>query len=183
MNAPDQHLPTPTLADIEAGCRAMGAARDKLRAIVEAMQGEINRTTDRYRRRLQDAIDDVSNEHERLLAQVQAAPKLFVKPRSAQFHGVKCGWQKGKGGIEYGDEARVCQLIERHLPRQADSLIKTTRKPIAGAIAGLDVRDLKRIGCTVKNAGDAAFVKPVDSELDKTVKRLIDDATREEGES
>ena len=40
---------------------------------------------------------------------------------------------------------------------------------------------LKRLGVTLSDAEDEAFVKPVDSELDRIVKTLVDDAIREEG--
>lgn len=178
MNAPETKL-APGLADIEAACKTMAESRDKLRAIVQSMQDEITRSTERYRSRLRRAIDEVANGHAQVLDLVSSAPGLFKKPRSVQFHGVKCGWQKGKGGIAWSDDERVCELVERHFPDQLEALVKTTRKPVAAALAALDVRDLKRLGCSVTDAGDAAFVKPIDTELDKLVKRLIDDATQE----
>lgn len=178
MNAPNDRAAS--LADIEAACKRLGDAREHLRGIVARMQAEVTETTTHYRRDLQAAIDRVANEHEGVLALVSAAPALFRKPRSAQWHGVKCGWQKGKGAVSWDDDERVCGLIERHLPDQAETLIRMTRKPVAAALANLDGRELRRLGVSLVDAGDAPFVKPVDSELDRTVKRLVEDATQPE---
>lgn len=177
MNARETPI---TLAGIEAACKVLGEAREALRETVARMQAEIAETTEHYRERLRSQIDTIANHHAQLLAQVESAPGLFKRPRSVQFHGVKAGWQKGKGGVDWDDDLAVCERIERLLPELADTLIKTTKKPIAAALGQLEVKDLKRIGCSVTDAGDAPFVKPVDSELDKLVKRLIEDATAEE---
>lgn len=179
MNAP--HAAALSLREIEDACKALGDAREQLREVVARMQAEIAETTNHFRPGLQAAIDAVANRHAVVMGLVQSAPQLFRKPRSAQFHGVKCGWQKGKGSVTWSDDERVCVLIERHLPDQVETLIRTSRMPVAAALASLDGRDLKKLGCSVTNADDAPFVKPVDSELDRIVKRLVDDATQEEG--
>ncbi|MCB1908117.1 MAG: hypothetical protein KDH15_12145 [Rhodocyclaceae bacterium] len=178
----NDRAPTETsLATIEAACRDLGHARDQLRQTVDAMQGDIRRAQERYRRQLQRQIDAIANAHDAALSLVREAPGLFEKPRSVQFHGVKCGYQKGRGKVEWDDDERVAQRVAKYLPGEMGALIKTTRKPIASALAQQPAAMLKRLGVTLSDAEDEAFVKPVDSELDRIVKTLVDDAIREEG--
>ncbi|HOC56633.1 MAG TPA: hypothetical protein PKI20_13505 [Verrucomicrobiota bacterium] len=108
---------------------------------------------------------------------VDQARHLFVQPRTVIFHGMKVGLQKGRGGIEWDDEAKVIQLIQKHFSAaQAELLIKTTRKPIKKAIEDLDIADLKKIGCRIVETGDAVIINPVDSQVDKLVNALLKDA-------
>jgi hypothetical protein len=63
---------------------------------------------------------------------------------------------------------------------QDDLLIKITKKPIAKALADLDVSDLKRIGCRVEATGDIVVIASTDSEVDKLVKALLADEVETE---
>jgi hypothetical protein len=91
--------------------------------------------------------------------------------------GVKLGYQKAKGTLDYDDAEAVCARIRKHLPEQADVLIATRETPVKTALAQLPAADLKRIGVTLSDAGDQIVVKPVDSEVDKMVDALLKDAT------
>ena len=185
MNAPITTLGPiePTLSTIEDACRKLGAARDDLRGTVELLQADIKRAQDRYRRELQRRIDAVANAHAIALELVQAAPSLFAKPRSYQWHGVKVGYQKGRGKIEVANEDKFPDRVDQYCPGERAALVKTTHKPVLAALANLDAKLLKRLGVTITDADDEAFVKAVDSELDKLVKALVDAATEEAQEA
>ena len=43
--------------------------------------------------------------------------------------------------------------------------------------------ELKKVGCTVVDAGDAVVIKPTDSEVDKLVDTLLKGATETEAEA
>lgn len=107
---------------------------------------------------------------------VQATPAAFAKPRTRVFNGVKVGFQKGKGVLNIPDVAAVLARIKKHLPEQADLLIATKETPVKDALAQLGGADLKKLGITIKDAGDQVVVKPVDSEVDKMVDALLKDA-------
>ena len=96
------------------------------------------------------------------------------------FHGVRIGFMKGKGKIEWDDGEQVVKLIKKHFPAQADALIATTEKPVKAALQQLAAADLKRLGITVEESGEVIFVKPVDGEIEKLVDALLEDATAEE---
>lgn len=112
-----------------------------------------------------------------LRALIEANPDCFTKPKTQVFSGVKVGYQKGKGAISFDDADAVVARIKKHLPDQADVLIKLKETPVKDALAQLSALDLKKIGVTVSQAGDQVVIKPVDSEVDKMVDALLKDAT------
>ncbi len=69
--------------------------------------------------------------------------------------------------------------IKKHLPEQADVLIKLKETPVKDALAQLSAAELKKLGVTVSEAGDQVVVKPVDSEVDKMVDALMKEAGEE----
>lgn len=168
---------TITLADIEGRARKFADARDKLCGIV----ADLNHGMDALKREampaLKKAIGAAAEHHDQLKGMIEAAPELFVKPRTVVFHGIKLGYLKGKGGIVWDDADAVVLAIQKHLPEQAEQLIRWTGKPLKEAINQLDVASLKKIGCRVVDTGDEVFIKPVDSAVDKMVDALMKDAT------
>lgn len=92
---------------------------------------------------------------------------------------MKVGYQKGKGTISFEDADSVVARIKKHLPDQADVLIKLKETPVKDALAQLSAADLKKIGVTVSEAGDQVVIKPVDSEVDKMVDALLKDVGEE----
>lgn len=117
-----------------------------------------------------------------LRALVADNPDLFRKPKTQVIAGVKVGYAKGKGQISFDDADAVVARIKKHLPDQADVLIKTAEKPVKDALAQLAAADLKKIGVSVSEAGDQVVVRPVDSEVDKLVDALLKEAAGEDGE-
>lgn len=126
-------------------------------------------------------VERASNAEAELRAAIAAVPELFERPRSRILHGIRVGFQKGKGKIEFADPDRVVALIRKHMPDSFDVLVKTTEKPIKDALAGLTAAELKKLGVTVEEAGDRPLIKPADSEVDRLVAALLD-AASEDGE-
>lgn len=96
------------------------------------------------------------------------------------FHGIKVGFQKEKGKIEWDDVDQVVKLIKKHFPEQADVLIATSEKPVKDALNNLSAAELKKIGVNITSDGDVAFIRPTDSEVDKMVTALLKAATQDE---
>ena len=129
-----------------------------------------------YRRRLpaiRTALAAAVDAQAALAGVIGQHPHLFEQPRTMTLHGVKFGFRKSTGSIEWDDDAQVIKLIRKHLPDQADVLIHTEEAPVVAAINELDVKTLRMIGCTVEEAGDAVFVKTTDSELRRLLKRIL----------
>jgi hypothetical protein len=89
------------------------------------------------------------------------------------LHGVRVGFAKGKGRIEYEDADKVVALIDKKLPELADELVRTERKPLKSALERLTVQQLRAIGCTVEEAGDRVVVRAEDTDIDRLVTALL----------
>lgn len=173
--------PANSLGSIEALTNKYAKARQALADAVTELNQKIEALKRQHLSHLKSLVADAADAHATLSHAVQSSPSLFEKPKTQTFAGIKVGFRKGTGGIDWDDDAKVVALIEKHFPKaQAELLIKTTKKPIAKALADLDVADLKRIGCRVESTGEVVFIKPTDSAVDKIVNALLKEAT--EGE-
>jgi len=166
----------PSLGDIETLAKTYSEAHTKLADEVRVVEEEMARVKRQHLARLRRLVDTAANARERLAAAVAEAPGCFESPRTMTFHGVKCGFQKGKGKLEYPDGGKVCDLIRKHFPDREDALIKTNEAPVKVALNQLSAAELRRIGVTVIEAGDEVVVRVTDSEIDKLVDALLKDA-------
>lgn len=168
-----------TMNDIQARTKAFADARSKLAELVTVLNDGLEQLKRDSLPGIRRAIERAAEKHAELKALLDDSADLFVKPRTVVLHGVKVGFEKGKGRIEFEDAAQVIKLIRRHLPDQADVLIATKELPVKTALAQLSVKELKAIGCTVDDAGDVVVIRPVDSDVDKLVTALLKGATEE----
>jgi arsenate reductase-like glutaredoxin family protein len=169
-----------TLADIELRAKQYAEAREHLADIVAAMNDGIEAIKRDNMKKLKKAINEAAAHHDALKELIEAAPELFTKPKTVTFHGLRLGYMKGKGGIVWDDADAVVQAIQKHLPDQAEALIRWSGKPLKEAINQLDVATLKKIGCRVVDTGEQVFIKPVDGAVEKMVDALLKDATADE---
>lgn len=158
---------------IEKAAKALRAARDVLTERATTLQDELDAATKRKLPGLRNAVAAVAQADADLKAAIQAAPLLFIKPRTVVLHGLKLGYQKGKGKIDWEDDDQVVKLIRRHFPDQFDVLCKTTEKPIKAALSALTVAELKKLGISVEETGDVVFVSDSTASVDKLVKALL----------
>jgi hypothetical protein len=161
--------------EIEKLAKDFSEARIALKGKVDTLEDEIRSLKRRYLPGIKIAIEKAANCHMRLFDGIGEAPELFVKPKTVIFHGIKFGYQKGKGEIIYEDEAQVIKLIKKHFPDQVEELIKCKETPFKPALGRLSVADLKKIGVTVIDTGDEIYIKPTDSEIDKLINALLAD--------
>lgn len=168
-----------TMQDIEKLAAKMAAVRDALAGTWMAQQEEKAGIDKRFLPLIRKLTAEFKTAHERVSEAVAAAPELFVKPRSVILHGIKAGFQKGKGAMDWDDDEQVVKLIKKHFPELQDVLIKKTEKPVKAAMNELPTADLKRIGVTVEDTGDVAFVKLADGDIAKMIKALLRDAPEE----
>jgi len=168
-----------SLVDIEARTKAFSEARGKLVDIVTSLNDGIEALKRQHMPALKRAVATTAQRHDELKAIIEESDKLFVKPRTVIFHGVKVGFTKQKGSISIADEEKTILLIRKHLGDQADVLIASKETVSKAALANVAVSDLKRIGCNVVADTDAVVIKPTDSDVDKLVNALLKDATEE----
>jgi hypothetical protein len=144
---------------------ALTAAQDALkREHLPGIKAGVRRAAD-----AEDALRALVAEH----------PECFIRPKTRVLAGVKVGYQKGKGTLDYDDADAVVARIEKHLPEQADVLIRLKKTPVKDALAQLPAADLRKLGITLAEAGDQVVIKPADSEVDKLVEALLKGAQEE----
>lgn len=169
-----------SLAEIEVATKHYADNRELLILRVQELHDRIEELKREYLDGIKAAAADTANAKASLEALIDDSRGLFVKPRSIIISGINVGLRKGKGGLEYEDEATVIRLIRKHLPEQQhELLIKVIEKVIKKALAELDVTTLKKIGVTVQGTGDVVLVKPVDSDVDKIVNAMLKEAAGE----
>ena len=167
------------ITQIEQLAKAYRAARDTLAERAQLLYQEMEAAKQRRLKGLRSAVASVTETEAELRAAIEAHKGLFEKPRSRVLAGVQLGYRKAKGSIDWADDDQVVKLIRRHLSEQAEVLIRTTEAPVKTALAGLPAADLKRIGVTVKDAGDEVLIKDTTAPVDKLVDALLKGATAE----
>jgi uncharacterized coiled-coil DUF342 family protein len=168
-----------TMEQIESKARAHAKARESLAKVVLGLQDQIDDLKRVYLPRIKSLVNKAADTSGELLQLVNESPELFKKPKSVTFHGIKLGYQKEKGKIEFDDPDQVIKLIRKHLPDLVDTLIATTEKPSKDALNNLTAEQLKKIGVKVTSDSDVVFIRPADSDVDKMVNALIKGATEE----
>jgi hypothetical protein len=169
-----------SLAEIEQATKLYADNRELLILRVQELHDRIEELKREHLGDIKTAAEDTANAKGSLEALIDDSRNLFVKPRSIIISGIKVGLQKGKGGIEYEDEAAVIRLIRKHLPEeQHELLIRVVEKVIKKNLGDLDVATLKKIGVMVQGTGDVVLVKPVDSDVDKIVNAMLKESSGE----
>lgn len=164
------------MEQIEEATKAYRYCHDRLTGRVEALQAEIDQAKRRKVRGIKSAVRTVADARSRLHALLAAHPECFEKPRTVTIAGVRVGYMKQKGKIEFDDADKVVAQIRKHYPEQFDALVKTTERPVKKALESLSVGELKRLGCRVEDDTDEVVIKSVDTEIDKLVSALLAEA-------
>lgn len=162
-----------TLKEIDTLTRKHADARTRLADHVRALTGDIEAAKRSYLPGIRGAVARAKDTEAELRAAIEASPELFVKPRTQTLHGIRVGFKKGKGKLEIDNEEHLVKLIRKHFPEQFDALVKTTEKPLKGALEQLAAADLKKLGIEVADTGDVVFIKDTASDVDKLVDALL----------
>ncbi len=162
-----------SLVTIETATKRFAAAHADLAASV----AELNESVERLKRgalpRFKREAAALAERRNELAAQIAGAPGIFESPRTLVMHGIRIGFQKGKGKIVFGDPDQVVRLIEKHFPDQTDVLLHIKKTPNKKAIVKLPAGDLKRLGCEVTDAGTEIVIRPVAGDAEKLINALF----------
>lgn len=167
------------MIEIEAAAGEYAKARENLSNLVSNLQDELQAIQRRRLPAIRRAVQKAAEREDCLRNLVGDNPHLFQRPKTVVLHGVKLGYQKGKGKIALTDEDQTIRLIRRHLCEQAEVLIVVKERVNKAALKDLPVADLKRIGCGVEEAGDEIVIRSTDSQVDRIVEALLKDTEAE----
>ncbi len=164
-----------TMNDIDKMCRDYSETRENLTGRVSALEEELEAVRKKHMVGIRRTIGIAAERSATLRAAIEVSRELFGRPKTVVLHGIKVGYAKGRGKIDWTDDDIVVRLIKRHFPDQAEILIKTEKTPIKSALNNLTVQELKKIGVTAEETGEMIVVRPVDTDVDKIVKALLKD--------
>jgi len=163
-----------TIQEIEKQAQSFANAREALSTTLAALHDETRATGRKYIARIRNQVATAKERRANLHASIDESAALFVKPRTRVFHGVKCGFTKGKGKVEFDDEPAVIARIRKLLPEdQAELLIKTEESVAKAAVKDLSEEDLKRLGIRVESTGDVVVISDEAGAVDKLVDALL----------
>lgn len=168
-----------SLTDIETLTRKYDAARTDLNSLVSALQEEMEAARREALPRLRKLVARTAESHAALKAGIEAAPALFVKPKTLVISGIKVGFVKQPGRLDIADPDKVVALIEKHLPDLEDTLVSVKKTPVKKALEQLSAAELKKLGVSVTEDTDAVVIKPVDDNVDKLVLALLKECAAE----
>lgn len=164
-----------TMHEIEELTRDFAEKREALAKEMKTLEDAVARLRDSRRAVIRELVGDLTKSHCRLELAIEDSPSLFKRPKTQVLHGIKIGWRKEQGEVCFSDARQVVKLIRKHLPDQADVLIKTTETPVKSALRRLSVAELGKIGATLTDTSDAVLIKPADSDIDKWIDALFAD--------
>ncbi len=162
-----------TLVEIEALTKAYADRRALLADRLTALDRDLALVKRKHMKELKRHVALTAETQTALYAAIDGAPELFEKPKTRIIHGIKVGFRKGKGKIEWEDDEQLVALIKKKFPDFVDALIITTEVPSATGLQELDGAELRKLGVTVEDAGEQVVVKPVESDIEKLVKLLL----------
>lgn len=163
------------MTTIERLAAAYAAERDRLAQIANEVNEAVTRIRLDAAPALRAACASTAAAERALREAVAAAPNLFERPRTRVFHGVKCGFRKGRGRVVIEDEEKTIARIRDLLPAdQATLLIRVRESVNRNAVADLSVGDCKRLGIVIVQDDDEVVVSPADTDIDRLVTTLLD---------
>lgn len=171
------------LKEIESLTKEYATARKILETRVQELEEELSQTKKRHMNGIKKAVEVTKTYQSRLHAAIDEAPELFKKPRTVVFFGIKVGFQKQKGKIEWEDDDVVVARLEKFYPDTWIDYVQTIYKPLKTQLEVLPAADLKKLGITIVEADDKVVIKPTDSEVDKLVEALLRDEMKEAKEA
>ena len=166
---------TTTLERIETLCKIYAEARAALKDRTDRIVQLQEKVLRRRRKGLQGRIAAASVAEDELMEAIRGAKSQFERPKSRTFSGIKIGWRKKPGKIVVADEDRTKELIRKKFPDQAKTLLVTKTSLDKAALAKLPVKDLAKVGATLAESTDEAFLTAPKSNLDKLVEAFLAD--------
>jgi len=160
------------LNEIDKTVKSYAELRRTLALVVRELNDKLERLKRERLPVIKRLVERAAEKHAALEAMIAANRDMFAKPRTVTLHGIKCGFRKNEGSIEYDDAEAVVARIKQHLANPT-GFIHITEKPNKEALAGLPALELKKLGCQVSDTGDVIVIKPVDGDVERAVGALF----------
>ena len=168
-----------TMEQIEKLTRKYAEESAALNEAVGALEAELEAVKKARMKGIKALVTRTADAKAALHGALESAPDLFGKPKTLTFSGVKVGYQKGKGGLDWEDDDALVAKIEKVYGEQAEDYLLVEKQPSAKALEGLEAAELKRLGVTVVDTGEQVVIRHVDGAVEKAVKALLKEKVEE----
>lgn len=178
--------PPTAIAVIDTLAKKYADARAALASRVQKFEDELRELQRRHVKGIKEAAAVAAQRQGELLAEVKDHPDSFVKPRTIIVHGIKVGFQKGKGRLVWDDEGKVVDRLLDYKEQINDldpqAFVETVQTPKKEMLLGVPAAVLKRLGCRIEGTEDQVVVKATDSNVDKLVAKILEEGAKENAE-
>jgi hypothetical protein len=166
---------------IESKTKKYSEAYFDLSDKITEMERQIAEVRKEFMPEITSGIKKLKVAGEALYEAINENKDLFNKPKTQIFHNIRVGLIKGKGKKEFDNDVTI-KLIRKHFPEQQDALIKIEEKVIAKALEQLSAAELKKIAVEIVDSQDEIIIKPVDSEIQKIISKILSEINNKETE-
>ena len=166
------------LLEIEEAARDFSAKSKILRNYHEDLNSEIETVKGRYIDKIKEVSGLAGESYQLLLTLVKDASELFQEKKSMTISGVKFGYQKKKGKLEILNEEATINKIKENYADKAELYINTKYSLVKKALDTLPAMDLKKLGVSVIQDTDEAFVKLTDDEVQKLIEAMVKESAK-----
>ena len=172
--------PTDQQTEIDALAKRYAERRARVRDIVDQIEDEVRVVHRKHRRALAEALATAAGCQDALISRIRDAVALFVKPKTWALHDIKLGFRKGSGKVEFDDNDTLVAKLRKKFGEDSEEFracVEVKHVIRKDALRDLDAKHLAALGVTIEDVTDVPFVKGVETETDKLVKRLLKEAT------
>lgn len=162
------------LAGIESLCAEFDTQSALLETLISALETDLETVKQKHLAALKRQAAVVARRQAELESAIEAAPGLFVKPRSFTLHGIKVGLMWSEGKLVFDDADTVVKLIKKYRKEDAATFIRTKEEPNKDALWTLQPKELAGLGCRIEGEGDSVVCKRVAGDVEKLIKKLIE---------
>ncbi len=169
----------PEILSIDVAARKYADARDVLSRHLDEFDTERKALCRRHLPGIKQAAGVAAQRKSELTAAVVDAREAFDDPKTQVLHGIKVGFEKGKGRVTFDDEGNVITRIDRMFGTEAGQYLIVTRKPSKAALLTLDAATLKRLGVTIESDGDQVVIRATGTDINKLVAKILEEGTED----
>jgi hypothetical protein len=165
-----------TFDQIDIRCADFARRRAALYDRLSVLEAELQSVKRRHLKAIKRCTALAAESEATLRAAIEDAPDLFAKPKTHILHGIKVGYRKGLGALDWEDDEELVRRIEKLFGDLAGDYLIVKKTPSAEALEACDATTLKRLGVSVGDDGEQVVIKPVETAIEKLVKALLKDA-------
>jgi hypothetical protein len=171
------------VAHLEQLAKTYRQSLDILAHRVTVLNAAVQAAQDRHMPDVRLAIAAALDAQAKVIAAIDQRRDLFVKPRSMTLCGIKLGIGKQRGRTKWPKTEKLLAAMKRVFsPATYKGFVVAKEEPNKAALANLPAPELKKLGVTIVDTGDAVFAEPAKSTIDQQVAQLLDDAADEQAE-